>query len=70
MMSNNRQPAPGTPEFRGQVDMIVKQLSHVPMEHSELPRFLMLYIEDMSIHRGAITTAERELEKLNGWHRP
>lgn len=65
----SQQPAPGTPEFQAQVDMIVAQLSHVPMDHEELPLFLMLYIEDMSIHRGAITTAERELEKLNGWKR-
>ncbi len=64
------QPTPGTPEFRAQVDMIVTQLRDVPMEHTELPQFLMLYIEDMSIHRGAITTAERELEKLHGWKRP
>lgn len=64
------QPEPGTPEFRKQVDMIVAQLRDVPMEHSELPRFLMFYIEDMSIHRGAITTAERELEELHGWKRP
>lgn len=63
------QPKPGTKEFDDQVDMIVNQLKNVPMEHHELPNFLMLYIEDMSINRGAITTAERIIEKLNGWKR-
>lgn len=56
-------------ELNRQVDMIVNQLKNVPMTHEELPRFLMIYVEDMSIQRGAITTAERELEKIHGWKR-
>ena len=56
-------PEYGTPEYEEQRDMIVAQLSNVPMEPNELDRFIMLYIMDRTISRAAISEAHKILTR-------
>ena len=49
------------------VETITAQLEGVPMEPSELPSFLMMYITDLDFDRAGICEAEQLIIRERGW---
>lgn len=60
-------PEYGTDGYKEQINTITTALRDVPMEESELPSFLMLYIMDRSFSRAAICEAEKNIRRAKGW---
>lgn len=58
-------PAPETDAYRGQVEQIVKMIGGAAETFEEARHMIMtLFAPDMSYHRGAISQALGELERL------
>lgn len=49
------------------VETITAQLDGVPMEPSELPQFLMMYVTDPDYDRAGICEAEKVIKRQRGW---
>lgn len=57
------QPEPGTPAYEAQVNEIVDFVSVQGRPEVDLPDMLLLWILDMSYHRGAICEASKRLRR-------